>query len=221
MRSTHTYALIEVPQELFDNVANQFRDLGSDYAHVFMRDDNAIDMHGYAITPENPKPKIDNNWKVVKFSAIRGQADDELIEDNLEMEYAQAVARGWTHDEKARYPGQPFRSRFVAVKRDYVLQKYPEFTESVNTAQWTHEDYARADAETIKEFARRYLGQDRAGTHTDVFVYGMAIGRKEYPYIKFREYSEAYFLINGGITIQERLLKGEVDTDWSKEQDDE
>jgi hypothetical protein len=45
MRTTHTYALLPVSKQTFDEIARKLRDAG--YDHAF--DDGVIDMHGIGL----------------------------------------------------------------------------------------------------------------------------------------------------------------------------
>lgn len=46
---THTYAILEVPSDVYESIAWRLREAG--YIHVFMQD-GEIDMHGIAIQKE-------------------------------------------------------------------------------------------------------------------------------------------------------------------------
>jgi len=51
---THTYVLLEISQDAFDEVEDKLREAGYDHAFV----DGNIDMHGLALTCGDP-PKVD------------------------------------------------------------------------------------------------------------------------------------------------------------------
>lgn len=54
MRSTHTYAILEVSQSAFDEIKAKL--VEADYGHAFSQDGKTIDMHGIALEAEEPKP---------------------------------------------------------------------------------------------------------------------------------------------------------------------
>lgn len=47
---SYTFALLEVSQEAYDEIAKKLHD--ADYGHAFM-EDGAIDMHGIALVKKN------------------------------------------------------------------------------------------------------------------------------------------------------------------------
>jgi hypothetical protein len=54
MTYTHSYALLEVSQEAYDEIAKKLREAG--YDHAFM-DDGEVDMHGIALVPKPQETK--------------------------------------------------------------------------------------------------------------------------------------------------------------------
>lgn len=56
MRSTHTYAILEVPLEVYNQIRKQLEEAG--YGHAFHRgnnDDEVIDMQGIALQAKAEK----------------------------------------------------------------------------------------------------------------------------------------------------------------------
>lgn len=51
LRTTHTYALLEVSKAAWDEIASKLREAG--YKHAF-GDDGEIDMHGIALVKQEP-----------------------------------------------------------------------------------------------------------------------------------------------------------------------
>jgi hypothetical protein len=56
---THTYAVLEVSQATYDEIAGKLAEAG--YDHAFHVDDGRVlvDMHGIALAAEPPKPAED------------------------------------------------------------------------------------------------------------------------------------------------------------------
>lgn len=55
MRSTRTYAILEVSPEIYASIRKQLEDAG--YQHAFHKDgvEEVIDMHGIALKVQEPK----------------------------------------------------------------------------------------------------------------------------------------------------------------------
>jgi hypothetical protein len=53
---THTYAVLEISREAFDEIAAKLQAAG--YQHAFHKDDGetVVDMHGIALKPNTVKP---------------------------------------------------------------------------------------------------------------------------------------------------------------------
>jgi hypothetical protein len=55
MPSTHTYAILKISKEAFEEIAGKLMD--ADYIHCFHRDGAVIDMHGIALQIEGEESK--------------------------------------------------------------------------------------------------------------------------------------------------------------------
>ncbi len=81
MGGTRTYALLEVPQELFDLVKGRMIDAG--YEHAINGDE--IDMHGIALTPaEGSTPVTINTWRAQRGlpPLPEGEGGNAVIDPN-------------------------------------------------------------------------------------------------------------------------------------------
>lgn len=59
IRQTHTYALLEVSEACWNEIATKLRE--ADYRHAF-GDDGEIDMHGIALVQPPPREQKEPKW---------------------------------------------------------------------------------------------------------------------------------------------------------------
>lgn len=57
---TYTFALLEISQTAFDEIANKLTDAG--YTHAFSDGGKVIDMHGIGLTPSVSKADEDTEY---------------------------------------------------------------------------------------------------------------------------------------------------------------
>lgn len=64
MRSTHTYAVLEISNAAYDEIRAKLEAAG--YQHAFM-DDGEIDMHGIAVKAESTNSSVNNHERLLRL----------------------------------------------------------------------------------------------------------------------------------------------------------
>lgn len=59
IRQTHTYAVLEVSKEAFNEIKKKLREAGYDHAFI----DDVIDMHGIALSEETKKEQQPKRYR--------------------------------------------------------------------------------------------------------------------------------------------------------------
>jgi len=62
MPSTHTYAILKISKEAFEEIAGKLME--ADYIHCFHRDGAVIDMHGIALQAAKPEQSVPREIRV-------------------------------------------------------------------------------------------------------------------------------------------------------------
>lgn len=78
MRSTHTYVVLEISQDAYDEIRAKLR--AADYHHAFM-DDGEIDMHGIAINApiaEAPIGQLSEKQQIQEIYKLMVEYRDRL-----------------------------------------------------------------------------------------------------------------------------------------------